>query len=71
MCVLALVISNFSRTTTKVNFRTPVNAVLSVVAFGVYAILLTAQLGRDRIIYTERVSLIVDFGWGGEALETL
>ena len=41
MCVLALVIPNFSRSTTEANFSTPVNVVLSVVAFGVYAIFLT------------------------------
>ena len=71
MCVLALVIPNFSRTTTEANFSTPVNAVLSVVAFGVYAIFLTAQMGRYRSLYTERESLIVAVGGGGEALETL
>ena len=71
MCVLALVIPNFSRTTTEANFSTPVNAVLSVVAFGVYAIFLTAQMGRYRNLYTERESLIVAVGGGGEALETL
>ena len=47
------------------------NAVLSVVAFGVYAIFLTAQMGRYRNLYTERESLIVAVGGGGEALETL
>ena len=71
MCVLALVIPNFSRSTTEANFSTPVNAVLSVVAFGVYAIFLTAQMGRYRNLYTERESLIVAVGGGGEALETL
>ena len=71
MCVLALVIPNFSRTTTEANFSAPVNAVLSVVAFGVYAIFLTAQMGRYRSLYTERESLIVAVGGGGEALETL
>ncbi|QNJ01141.1 Ca2+:H+ antiporter [Synechococcus sp. A15-62] len=71
MCVLALVIPNFSRSTTEANFSTPVNAVLSVVAFGVYAIFLTAQMGRYRSLYTERESLIVGVGGGGEALETL
>ena len=71
MCVLALVIPNFSRTTTEANFSTPVNAVLSVVAFGVYAIFLTAQMGRYRSLYTERESLIVAVGGGSEALETL
>ena len=71
MCVLALVIPNFSRSTTEANFSTPVNAVLSVVAFGVYAIFLTAQMGRYRSLYTERESLIVAVGGGGEAVETL
>tara|TARA_B100002051_G_C16720047_1_gene631818 strand:+ start:803 stop:1951 length:1149 start_codon:yes stop_codon:yes gene_type:complete len=71
MCVLALVIPNFSRSTTEANFSTPVNAVLSVVAFGVYAIFLTAQMGRYRSLYTERESLIVAVGGGGEVLETL
>ena len=71
MCVLALVIPNFSRSTTEANFSTPVNAVLSVVAFGVYAIFLTAQMGRYRSLYTERESLIVAVGGGGEALATL
>ena len=71
MCVLALVIPNFSRSTTEANFSTPVNAVLSVVAFGVYAIFLTAQMGRYRSLYTERESLIVAVGGGGEAVATL
>jgi len=71
MCVLALVIPNFSRSTTEANFSAPVNVVLSVVAFGVYAIFLTAQMGRYRSLYTERESLIVAVGGGGEALETL
>jgi len=71
MCVLALVIPNFSRSTTEANFSAPVNAVLSVVAFGVYAIFLTAQMGRYRSLYTERESLIVAVGGGGEVLETL
>ena len=71
MCVLALVIPNFSRTTTEANFSTPVNAVLSVVAFGVYAIFLTAQMGRYRSLYTERENLIVAVADGGEALESL
>ena len=71
MCVLALVIPNFSRSTTEANFSTPVNAVLSVVAFGVYAIFLTAQMGRYRSLYTERESLIVAVGGGGEELGTL
>ena len=71
MCVLALVIPNFSRSTTEANFSTPVNVVLSVVAFGVYAIFLTAQMGRYRSLYTERENLIVAVAEGGEALESL
>ena len=71
MCVLALVIPNFSRSTTEANFSTPVNVVLSVVAFGVYAIFVTAQMGRYRSLYTERENLIVAVAEGGEALESL
>ena len=59
MCVLALVIPNFSRSTSEANFSTPVNVVLTVVALGVYAVFLTAQMGRYRSLYTERDSLIV------------
>lgn len=71
MCVLALVIPNFSRSTTEANFSTPVNVVLSVVAFGVYAIFLAAQMGRYRSLYTERENLIFAVAGGGEALENL
>ncbi len=59
MCVLALVIPNFSRSTTEANFSTPVNVVLSVVALGVYAVFLTAQMGRYSNLYTERENLII------------
>ena len=59
MCVLALVIPNFSRTTTEANFSTPVNVVLSVVALGVYAVFISAQMGRYSNLYTERKSLII------------
>tara|TARA_Y100000739_G_scaffold153538_1_gene132457 strand:+ start:75 stop:1208 length:1134 start_codon:yes stop_codon:yes gene_type:complete len=69
MCVLALVIPNFSRSTTEANFSTPVNVVLSVVAFGVYAIFLTAQMGRYRNLYTERESLVIAVEGGGETSE--
>ena len=69
MCVLALVIPNFSRSTTEANFSTPVNVVLSIVAFGVYAIFLTAQMGRYRNLYTERESLVIAVEGGGETLE--
>ena len=66
MCVLALVIPNFSRSTTEANFSTPVNVVLSVVAFGVYAIFLTAQMGRYRNLYTERDNLVIAVEGDGE-----
>ena len=69
MCVLALVIPNFSRSTSEANFSTPVNVVLSVVALGVYAIFLTAQMGRYRNLYTERESLIIAVDAGGEGLD--
>ena len=69
MCVLALVIPNFSRTTTEANFSTPVNVVLSVVALGVYAIFLTAQMGRYRNLYSEREHLVIAEELGGETLE--
>ena len=69
MCVLALVIPNFSRSTTEANFSTPVNVVLSIVAFGVYAIFLTAQMGRYRNLYTERESLVIAVEGGGETSE--
>ena len=69
MCVLALVIPNFSRSTSEANFSTPVNVVLSVVALGVYAIFLTAQMGRYRNLYTERESLIIAVDAGDEGLD--
>ena len=69
MCVLALVIPNFSRSTTEANFSTPVNVVLSIVAFGVYAIFLTAQMGRYRNLYTERETLVIAVEGGGETSE--
>ena len=69
MCVLALVIPNFSRSTTEANFSTSVNVVLSVVAFGVYAIFLTAQMGRYRSLYTERESLVVAVEEDSEMLD--
>ena len=58
MCVLALVIPNFSRTTTEANFSTPVNVVLSIVALGVYAVFLTAQIGRYSNLYIENDSIL-------------
>ena len=69
MCVLALVIPNFSRSTTEANFSTPVNVVLSVVAFGVYAIFLSAQMGRYRNLYTERETLVIAVEGAEETLE--
>ena len=60
MCVLALVIPNFSRSTTQANFSTPVNVVLSFVAIGVYAVFLTAQMGRYSNLFIERDSLVVE-----------
>ena len=66
MCVLALVIPNFSRSTSEANFSMPVNVVLTVVAIGVYAVFLTAQMGRYRSLYTERDSLIAS---GSEELD--
>lgn len=59
MCVLALVIPNFSRSTSEANFSTPVNIVLSVVALGVYSIFVTAQMGRYRSLYAELDNFIV------------
>ena len=58
MCVLALVIPNFSRSTSEANFSTPVNIVLIFVSLGVYVVFLTAQMGRYRSLYAERVPLI-------------
>ena len=69
MCVLALVIPNFSRSTTQANFSTPVNVVLSFVAIGVYAVFLTAQMGRYSNLFIERESLVVEAEPGPEAEE--
>ena len=69
MCVLALVIPNFSRSTTQANFSTPVNVVLSFVAIGVYAVFLTAQMGRYSNLFIERDSLVVKVETGAEAEE--
>ena len=70
MCVLALVIPNFSRSTSEANFSTPVNVVLTIVAIGVYAVFLTAQMGRYRSLYAERDSLIVPSSEGLDEYET-
>ena len=70
MCVLALVIPNFSRSTSEANFSTPVNVVLTIVAIGVYAVFLTAQMGRYRSLYAERDSLIVPSSEGVDEYET-
>ena len=59
MVVLALVIPDFSRSTSDTIFSAPVNVVLSVVAFGVYAVFLTSQMVRYRSICAEYESLIV------------
>ena len=44
MCVLALVIPNFSPSTSEANFSPAENAVLAVVALGVYIVFITAQI---------------------------
>ena len=53
MGVLALIIPNFSPSTPAGNFSTPVNVVLSVVAVGVYAVFLTAQMSSYSALFTE------------------
>lgn len=53
MGVLALIIPNFSPSTPAGNFSTPVNVVLSVVAVGVYAVFLTAQISSYSALFTE------------------
>ena len=53
MSVLALIIPNFSPSTPAGNFSTPVNVVLSVVAVGVYAVFLTAQISSYSSLFTE------------------
>lgn len=53
MCVLALVIPNFSPSTSEANFSPAENAVLAVVALGVYIVFITAQVGSYRDLYTE------------------
>ncbi|MGB1775911.1 MAG: calcium:proton antiporter [Synechococcus sp.] len=53
MCVLALIIPNFSRSTSEANFSEPVNVVLAIVAIGVYAVFISAQVGGYRELYTE------------------
>ena len=68
MCVLALVIPNFSRTTTEANFSTPVNVVLSIVALGVYAVFLTAQIGRYSNLYIENDSTLAS-AYASDAVE--
>lgn len=59
MCVLVIVIPNFSRTASEANSSTPVNLVLAFVAIGVYVVFLTAQMVRYQSLHTERYSLIV------------
>ena len=53
MCVLALVIPNFSPSTPEANFSPAENAVLAVVALGVYIVFITAQISSYRDLYTE------------------
>lgn len=53
MCVLALIIPNFSRSTSEANFSEPVNVVLAIVAIGVYGVFIAAQVGGYRELYTE------------------
>ena len=53
MCVLALIIPNFSRSTSEANFSEPVNVVLAIVAIGVYAVFISGQVGGYRELYTE------------------
>jgi len=53
MGVLALIIPNFSPSTPAGNFSTPVNVVLSLVAVGVYAVFLTAQISSYSALFTE------------------
>ena len=53
MCVLALVIPNFSPSTSEANFSPAENAVLAVVALGVYIVFITAPVGSYRDLYTE------------------
>ena len=53
MCVLALVIPNFSPSTSEANFSPAENAVLAVVALGVYIVFITAQVGSYRDLYPE------------------
>ena len=71
MCVLALVIPNFSRRPSEANFSTPVNVVLSLVALGVYAIFLTGQMVLYRSTYKERESLVVTVDEDSETLGQL
>ena len=59
MCVLVIVIPNFSRTASEANSSTPVNLVLAFVAIGVYVVFLTAQMVRYQSLHAERYSLIV------------
>ena len=53
MCVLALVIPNFSPSTPEANFSPAENAVLAVVALGVYIVFIAAQISSYRDLYTE------------------
>ena len=64
MSVLALIIPNVSPSTPEGNFSTPVNVVLSVVAVGVYAIFLTAQISSYSTLFAE---VMPEFAEDGEA----
>ena len=67
MCVLALVIPNFSPSTLEANFSPAENAVLAVVALGVYIVFITAQIGSYRHLYTEVEEALDGKAGSGEA----
>ena len=64
MSVLALIIPNVSPSTPEGNFSTPVTVVLSVVAVGVYAIFLTAQISSYSTLFAE---VMPEFAEDGQA----
>ena len=67
MCVLALVIPNFSPSTPEANFSPAENAVLAVVALGVYSVFITAQISSYRDLYTEVEDALDGNGGSGKA----
>ena len=69
MCVLALIIPNFSRSTSEANFSEPVNVVLSIVAIGVYVVFISGQVGGYRELYTEVQELRPELTLGDAAAE--